>query len=217
MSRKTRSAKSIFAKALEIETPQAREAYLEDACGGNAELRSEVADLLAAFEQAGSFLKNPAVEADAKAFGPTVDMPAIAEAPGQMIGRYKLLQQIGEGGMGSVYMAEQEKPIRRRVALKIIKLGMDSKQVIARFEAERQALALMEHQNIARVLDAGTTKTGRPYFVMELVKGVPITEYCDNKSSHHGNGCNCSSRSVWRSSMHIRKGSFTATSNRRMC
>ena len=180
MSRKTRSAKSIFAKALEIETPQAREAYLEDACGGNAELRSEVADLLAAFEQAGSFLKNPAVEADAKAFGPTVDMPAIAEAPGQMIGRYKLLQQIGEGGMGSVYMAEQEKPIRRRVALKIIKLGMDSKQVIARFEAERQALALMEHQNIARVLDAGTTKTGRPYFVMELVKGVPITEYCDN-------------------------------------
>ena len=180
MSHEKPKAKPIFAKALEIEEPEARESYLDDACGGNAELRAEVADLLAAFEQAGSFLKKPAVEADTKAFGPTVDMPAVAEAPGQLIGRYKLLQQIGEGGMGSVYMAEQEKPIRRKVALKIIKLGMDSKQVIARFEAERQALALMEHQNIARVLDAGTTKTGRPYFVMELVKGIPITEYCDN-------------------------------------
>jgi len=180
MSHEKPKAKPIFAKALEIEEPEARESYLDDACGGNAELRAEVADLLAAFEQAGSFLKKPAVEADAKAFGPTVDMPAVAEAPGQLIGRYKLLQQIGEGGMGSVYMAEQERPIRRKVALKIIKLGMDSKQVIARFEAERQALALMEHQNIARVLDAGTTKTGRPYFVMELVKGIPITEYCDN-------------------------------------
>ena len=103
----------------------------------------------------------------------------LAEPPGSRIGPYKLLQQIGEGGMGVVYMAEQTEPVRRRVALKIIKPGMDSRQVIARFEAERQALALMDHPNIARVLDAGATETGRPYFVMELVHGVPITEYCD--------------------------------------
>src|SRR6201999_4079465 len=97
----------------------------------------------------------------------------LAERPGSMIGRYKLLEQIGEGGFGVVFMAEQEQPVRRRVALKIIKLGMDTKQVVARFEAERQALAMMDHPNIARVLDAGTTDTGRPYFVMELVRGVP--------------------------------------------
>ena len=103
----------------------------------------------------------------------------ITEGPGSRIGPYKLLQEIGEGGMGVVYMAEQEKPVRRRVALKIIKPGMDTSQVIARFEAERQALALMDHQHIAKVLDAGATDTGRPYFVMELVRGVPITEYCD--------------------------------------
>ena len=101
------------------------------------------------------------------------------EGPGTRIGPYKLLEQIGEGGMGVVYMAEQEAPVRRRVALKIIKPGMDSRQVIARFEAERQALALMDHQNIARVFDAGATETGRPFFVMELVHGVPITDYCD--------------------------------------
>jgi len=107
------------------------------------------------------------------------DRRPITEGPGVRIGPYKLLQAIGEGGMGAVYMAEQEKPVRRRVALKIIKPGMDTGQVIARFEAERQALALMDHQHIAKVLDAGTTDTGRPYFVIELVKGVPITEYCD--------------------------------------
>src|SRR5262245_22232144 len=103
----------------------------------------------------------------------------ITEAPGSRIGPYKLLQRIGEGGMGTVYMAEQEQPVRRRVAIKIIKPGMDSAQVIVRFEAERQALALMDHQHIARVLDASTTPNGRPFFVMELVQGVPITEYCD--------------------------------------
>src|SRR6266513_1600222 len=108
--------------------------------------------------------------------------PSLAEKPGDRIGHYKLLQQIGEGGCGVVYMAEQDKPVRRRVALKIIKLGMDTKQVIARFEAERQALALMDHPNIARVLDAGATETGRPYFVMELVRGIRITEYCEQ---HH--------------------------------
>ena len=182
MSRKKTNAKSIFAKALEIETPEARETYLDDACGGNAELRSEVVDLLAAFEQVGSFLKKPAVEIAPNASGPTVDKPPMAEAAGQMIGQYKLLQQIGEGGMGLVYMAEQEKPMRRKVALKIIKLGMDTKQVIGRFEAERQALALMEHPNIAKVLDAGATASGRPYFVMELVKGISLTEYCDKNN-----------------------------------
>src|SRR5262249_22610180 len=112
--------------------------------------------------------------------GGTVDEPPPAEAPGTVVGPYKLLQQIGEGGMGVVFMAEQEKPVRRKVALKIIKPGMDSRQVIARFEAERQALALMDHQNIARVLDAGTTESGRPFFVMELVHGVPITRFCDD-------------------------------------
>ena len=110
--------------------------------------------------------------------GPAPVRP-ILEGPGARIGPYKLLQEIGEGGMGVVYMAEQETPVRRRVALKIIKPGMDTSQVIARFEAERQALALMDHQHIAKVLDAGATDTGRPYFVMELVRGVPITEYCD--------------------------------------
>src|SRR5207247_6835872 len=110
----------------------------------------------------------------------TADYEPIAEGPGLVIGSYKLLQQIGEGGMGVVYMAEQQEPVRRKVALKIIKPGMDSQQVIARFEAERQALALMDHQNIARVCDAGPTSSGRPYFVMELVHGVPITKYCDD-------------------------------------
>jgi len=112
--------------------------------------------------------------------GPTATLGAVLERPGGQIGRYKLLSILGEGGMGVVYLAEQEEPIRRRVALKVIKPGMDSKRVIARFEAERQALALLDHPNIAHVYDAGTTETGRPYFVMEYVKGLPITEYCDH-------------------------------------
>ena len=119
---------------------------------------------------------------DVEPFGATGSLPLplpLVESPGSMIGPYKLLQNIGEGGMGAVFMAEQEKPVRRKVALKVIKPGMDTGQVIARFEAERQALAIMDHPNIARVLDAGATDTGRPFFVMELVKGVPITEYCD--------------------------------------
>ena len=113
---------------------------------------------------------------------PSALQPVPAEKPGDRIGRYKLLQQIGEGGCGVVYMAEQEEPVRRRVALKVIKLGMDTKSVIARFEAERQALALMDHPNIAKVLDAGATETGRPYFVMELVRGIKITDYCDQNN-----------------------------------
>src|SRR4029453_17512290 len=129
--------------------------------------------LLAAHDRAGHFLGGSGATAA------TTDQ-AVAEHLGTMIGPYKLLQQIGEGGMGTVYMAEQTRPVHRKVALKVIKPGMDSRQVIARFEAERQALALMDHVNIARVFDGGTTENGRPYFVMELVHGVPITKYCDD-------------------------------------
>jgi len=173
-------AKTIFLKAVEIASAPERLAYLDAACAGDAALRREVEDFLGHHDQLGSFLQG------------TVDQPAIGgyttdlvaasaplECPGTVIGPYKLLQQIGEGGMGTVFLAEQKQPVQRRVALKLTKSGMDSRQVIARFEAERQALALMDHPNIAKVLDAGTTATGRPYFVMELVKGVPITRYCD--------------------------------------
>src|SRR5207248_2448491 len=128
------------------------------------------------------FLNEPPAAVSAKTFVITTGMVPITEKAGDRIGRYKLLQQIGEGGCGVVYMAEQEEPVRRRVALKVIKLGMDPKSVIARFEAERQALALMDHPNIAKVLDAGATDAGKPYFVMELVKGLRITDYCDQNN-----------------------------------
>src|SRR5205823_9279388 len=134
------------------------------------QLRGRVEELLAAYPKAESFLERPAA---------TVDDAPLGERPGTAIGPYKLIEQVGEGGMGTVWMAQQQEPVRRLVALKLIKAGMDSKQVIARFEAERQALALMDHANIARVLDGGTTENGRPYFVMDLVKGIPITRYCD--------------------------------------
>lgn len=166
--------KSIFGKALELESPEDRARYLAEACGDNAELSAEVESLLKALGHAGGFLESPAVETTV-----TVAPTPLIEGPGTVIGPYKLLEQIGEGGMGFVYMAEQSRPVRRKVALKIIKPGMDTKQVIARFEAERQALALMEHPNIARVYDGGATDSGRPYFVMELVRGIPITDYCD--------------------------------------
>jgi serine/threonine protein kinase len=133
--------------------------------------------LLKAHKEAGSFLDVPDLDPNV-----TLDESPLVEKSGTVIGRYKLLEQVGEGGFGVVYMAEQTKPISRRVALKIIKLGMDTKSVIARFEAERQALAMMDHPNIAKVFDAGATDTGRPYFVMELVKGIPITEYCDKNN-----------------------------------
>jgi eukaryotic-like serine/threonine-protein kinase len=168
--------RSIFERALDLSEPQQRAEFLESACGNDERLRSRVGALLRSHEDGGSFLQGIAA-------GPvvaTVDMPAPTELAGTQIGPYKLLQQIGEGGFGVVYMAEQTKPVRRKVALKIIKPGMDTREVIARFEAERQALALMDHPNIAKVLDAGTTGSpGRPYFVMELVRGVPITEFCD--------------------------------------
>src|SRR5690348_16674470 len=166
---------TILEQALSFSSKEARDAYLQGACGEDADLRARMDKLVKAHLAAGDFL-----EVGAAGAATTLVTPSAAEeGPGTVIGRYKLLQQIGEGGMGVVYMAEQEEPVRRRVALKIIKLGMDTKQVVARFEAERQALALMDHPNIAKVLDGGATESGRPYFVMELVKGVPITHYCD--------------------------------------
>src|SRR5215472_9132793 len=172
------AVETVFQAALEMQTPEARAAYLDQACQGDAALRRQVERLLNAHPQVGSFLEQPALATGAYTPSPSIQS-TIAEAPGTRIGPYKLLQQIGEGGMGIVYMAEQEEPVRRRVAVKIIKPGMDSAQVIARFEAERQALALMDHPHIAKVLDAGTTPSGRPFFVMELVKGVPINRFCD--------------------------------------
>src|SRR5688572_23052148 len=173
--------REIFIAALQKEDPAQRQAYLDEACAGQPELRQQVDNLLRLYEGAGSFLEKPAAESSATgAFKDAVEQASSREAPGTVIGPYKLLQQIGEGGMGTVFMAEQTHPVQRKVALKVIKPGMDSKQVIARFEAERQALAMMDHVNIARVFDAGATESGRPYFVMELVHGVPITTYCDD-------------------------------------
>jgi serine/threonine protein kinase/predicted Zn-dependent protease len=221
--------RELFINALQIEDPPGRSAYLDQACGGDAGLRERVEVLLKALAAAGSFMQEPVPASpqerglriedggsptDAAApsvFDPRSSILASSERPGAVIGPYKLLQQIGEGGMGTVFMAEQTQPVQRKVALKILKPGMDSRQVIGRFEAERQALALMDHPNIAKVIDAGTTNpvasgqwsvaseekpdaaslatshwplatAGRPYFVMELVKGVPITKYCDD---HH--------------------------------
>jgi non-specific serine/threonine protein kinase/serine/threonine-protein kinase len=185
---------NLFHRALDKPAGE-RAAFLEQACGGDAALRQRVEVLLQAHDNPGSFLNQPAVNLAATAAsqpgqvaagespdwskGEAPGLRPLSEGPGSRIGPYKLLQQIGEGGMGAVWMAEQAQPVQRKVALKIIKPGLDSAQVIARFEAERQALALMDHPNIAKVLDAGTTESTRPYFVMELVKGVPLTKYCD--------------------------------------
>src|SRR6516164_1019086 len=168
--------KTLFEQALDLASPADRAAFLDQVCGGDSELRASVASLLRAHDEAGRFLDPPGVPAS-----PTVDFAPSRERPGTLIGPYKLLEQIGEGGMGLVFMAEQTRPVRRRVALKVLKPGMDTRQVVARFEAERQALALMDHPNIAKIHDAGATASGRPYFVMELVRGVPITEFCDQR------------------------------------
>jgi serine/threonine protein kinase len=167
--------KSIFGRALELDDANRREAYLNEVCADAPAMRHEVQELLAMHENADGFLRQPVVPGCYT----TAGYEPVSEQPGTHVGPYKLLQQIGEGGMGVVYMAEQEQPVRRKVAIKIIKPGLDTKQVVARFEAERQALAMMDHCNIAKVFDAGTTESGRPYFVMELVHGVPIVEYCD--------------------------------------
>jgi serine/threonine protein kinase len=147
---------------------------------------------------------------------PGVSLAGVIEQPGGWIDRYQLLAVLGEGGMGVVYLAEQKQPLRRKVALKVIKPGMDSARVIARFEAERQALALLDHPNIAHVYDAGTTQAGRPYFVMEHVEGLPITDYCDEHKLTIEQRLSCSSRSARRSSTPTRRGSFIGTSNRRI-
>jgi serine/threonine protein kinase len=173
---------AVFLAAVADPSSAGRAAVLDRECGPDADLRRRVEALLQAHDEPGSFLDRPA-GAGTGAYAPDPDAspapPPEAETPGTRIGPYKLLQVIGEGGMGAVWMAEQHEPVRRMVALKVIKAGMDSAQVVARFEAERQALAVMDHPNIAKVFDGGTTELGRPYFVMELVKGTLITKYCD--------------------------------------
>jgi len=176
MAEKPKDIEAIYHAALQKESEAERSAYLDAVCGEDAVLRARVEALLKTHEEAGDFLEVPALELDA-----TLEKAPLIEGPGTMIGRYELLELIGEGGMGLVYLAEQKEPVRRQVALKIIKPGMDSKQVIVRFEAERQTLAVLDHPNIAHVFDAGTTKAGRPYFVMEYVEGVSITKYCDEQ------------------------------------
>ncbi len=165
------ATREIFLEALDYPAP-ARRAFLEKVCAHNPHLLARIEELLAEHEKIGGFLDAPAAKPTAHPFDDVAK-------PGEQIGRYKLLEQIGEGGVGIVFMAEQSTPVRRRVALKVLKLGMDTRQVVARFEAERQALAMMDHANIAAVFDAGATDAGRPYFVMELVRGTPITSYCD--------------------------------------
>jgi WD40 repeat protein/serine/threonine protein kinase len=168
------SDSGIFKAAIKLPADQ-RGVYLDQACGDNQALRQEVQSLLQAHDAPGSLL-----EGLSAGRGMPDDYQPIAEREGTVIGPYKLLEQIGEGGFGVVFMAEQQQPVRRKVALKVLKPGMDTRQVVARFEAERQALALMDHPHIAHVLDAGATDSGRPYFVMELIRGIPITAFCDD-------------------------------------
>ena len=175
MSQSNDEAKTIFLRALEIDNPNERQSFVDNECGDNKNLQAEVHRLLGRHGQVGSFLESPPDGVDAN----ETIYQSVTESTGSQIGPYRLLQQLGEGGMGVVYLADRERPLKQRVALKIIKHGMDSKKFIARFEAERQALAMMDHPNIARVLDAGSTETGRPFFVMELIKGIPISEFCD--------------------------------------
>jgi serine/threonine protein kinase len=175
---RTKRIEAVFHAASELPASEERERYLNEACRGNDGLRREVNALLKAALASEELFRG----CDRNSGGPGGhSIEWLTERPGTVIGRYKLLEQIGEGGMGVVYMAEQEQPVRRKVALKIIKLGMDTRAVVARFEAERQALAMMDHPGIAQVYDAGATETGRPYFVMELVQGVPITQFCETK------------------------------------
>lgn len=176
MSSPTPDAKSVFGRAAEIPSPTERAVFLDQACAGHPAVRAEVDALLKALGAAGSFMGSPAAPADR-----TSDYESpISEGEGTVVGPYTLRELIGEGGMGLVFVAEQSQPVRRKVALKVIKPGMDTRQVVARFEAERQALALIDHPNIARILDGGL-HDGRPFFVMELVKGTPITEFCDTR------------------------------------
>jgi WD40 repeat protein/serine/threonine protein kinase len=182
MNERKQRIEALFEAALELTSTEQREDYLRRVAGDDSQLRSEVVELLHAHEKAGKFLAAPTEVPPRTAAGNDAMLVPNLEQIGESIGRYKLLEKIGEGGMGVVYMAEQEEPVRRRVGLKVIKLGMDTRQVMAGFNAERQALAMMDHPHIARVLDAGATESGRPYFVMELVRGVRITDYCNQNS-----------------------------------
>lgn len=188
---------SIFLRVIGLAAPADRAAYLDEACRDDSRLRAELDALVAAHDRLGGSPSPPDSPDATRTFTATA---------GTVIGPYKLIERIGEGGMGTVWMAQQTDPVKRQVALKVIKAGMDTRQVIVRFEAERQALALMEHANIARVLDGGTTPVGRPYFVMDLVKGVPITRYCDEHHLAPGSGWNSSSRSAKRYSTRTRRG-----------
>ena len=179
MTAPPKSLKELFLSALEV-SPADRAAWLDRECSGDTGLRQQLGDMLAAHEEPHSLLDQTAIVVTIKD-GQPIGGQSLSPIPGTQIGHYKLREQIGEGGFGVVYVAEQTEPVRRKVALKIIKPGMDTREVIARFEAERQALALMDHPNVAKVLDAGTTEQGRPFFVMELVKGVSITEFCDTQ------------------------------------
>ncbi len=206
--------------ALAIEDPGERAAFLDHACAGDPALRARLEDLLEAYARSGDFLggDESGLPQAAEDVGEDSQMsPPADEAVGQTIGRYKLLERIGEGGYGVVYVAEQTEPVRRRVALKVIKLGMDTKQVVARFEAKRQALALMDHPNIAKVPDAGTTETGRPYFAMELVRGIKITDYCDQEKLGTRERLELFIKVCRRCSTRTRRGSSTGTSSRRTC
>ncbi len=175
--------RQLFLRALTIRSEAERMAFLHEACAGDAALQQRVQDLLREQTELDGFMETPALDRTSSRLGTSLTEgatgAAVGEKPGDTIGPYRLLEEIGEGGCGVVYLAEQTVPLRRQVALKVIKLGMDTRSVVARFESERQALGLMEHPNIARVLDGGATAAGRPYFVMELVRGVRITEYCD--------------------------------------
>src|SRR5215212_836470 len=165
----------LFLAALEIDDPAARAAYLDGACAGDTAVRAQVEQLLLAHDETGRFMERPAPAMVA------AGDELVCGTGGTVIGPYRLMEQIGEGGMGLVFVAEQHEPLRRKVAVKVIKPGLDTRQVIGRFEAERQALAMMDHPNIAHVHEAGATESGRPYFVMELVRGIPITDYCDRE------------------------------------
>jgi len=194
------SEEALFEAAIAKASAAERAAFLDVACRDKPDLRARLEVLLEGhFAGPGFLLPLPKGEGRGEGEGSvrlpndfrelkTVPAPHVPEATTPMIGRYKLLEKIGEGGMGDVWMADQREPVKRRVALKIIKLGMDSRQIVARFEAERQALAMMDHANIAKIFDAGTTDGGRPYFVMELVRGIKITDYCDQNQLHNQTG-----------------------------
>src|SRR5947208_2141958 len=191
MNNARQQEETLFDAARKLTDPAQRKAFLDAACADNAELRDRLVNLLSGAEGADKFFEESGAALNAVVEPPEPSMgedqrggtvrvtPPPEEQPGARISHYKLREKLGEGGCGVVYVAEQEEPVRRRVALKVIKLGMDTRQVVARFEAERQVLAMMDHPNIAKVLDAGTTENGRPYFVMELVRGIRITDYCD--------------------------------------